>query len=127
MVGRKIISKEMGIPYQFLGKIAQRLARAGFMEIIQGAHGGYRLVMPPEQVTLLDVVEAATGELFLNDCVLEPESCRRSPTCSVHGVWQRARDQLRSTLREATFESLLNEEWCMSTATGASAGKEGDQ
>lgn len=114
VVGRMEIAKAMAIPEQFLGKIAQQLARSGFIEIIQGAKGGYRLLLPPERITLLDVIEAVTGEIFLNDCVMRPDSCFRSPTCSIHRVWEKARKQLRETLREATFAKILKEEVCFS-------------
>ena len=110
VVGRKEIAKAMEIPDQFLGKIAQQLARSGFIEIIQGAKGGYRLLLPPGKITLLDVVEAVTGEIFLNDCVMRPDSCFRSPTCAIHRVWEKAREQLRETLREATFARMLKED-----------------
>jgi Rrf2 family protein len=110
---RKQIAAEMDIPDQFLGKIAQQLARSGFLEIVQGAKGGLKLVVSPEQVSLLDVVEAVIGEIFLNDCVMRPESCQRSQACSVHQIWDKARSQLRDTLREATFASLLEKDSCV--------------
>ena len=106
------IARVMDIPNQFLGKIAQQLARAGIIEIIQGPKGGYRLLVSPEKLTLLDVVEAVTGEIFLNDCLLRPESCRRSPDCYVHQVWHKARNQLRETLSQASFAMLLAENSC---------------
>jgi Rrf2 family iron-sulfur cluster assembly transcriptional regulator len=117
VVGRKEIAKAMAIPEQFLGKIAQQLARSGFIEIIQGARGGYRLLLPPDKITLLDVIEAVTGEIFLNDCVMRPDSCFRSPTCSIHRVWEKAKNQLRETLREATFAKMLKEEICVPPLT----------
>ena len=110
IIPRKEISREMDIPGQFLTKIAQQLARAGILEIVQGTKGGYRLLVSPENLSLLDVVEAIEGELFLNDCLLRPESCFRSPSCGVHRVWEKARDQLRKTLGQATMENLLEEE-----------------
>ena len=113
VVGRVEIAKAMDIPEQFLGKIAQKLARSGFIEIIRGAKGGYRLLFSPNKLTLLDVVEAVTGEIFLNDCVMRPESCFRSPGCSIHRVWEKAREQLRETLKEATFAKMLEEETCI--------------
>ena len=116
IISRKEISKDMDIPDQFLGKIAQQLARAGFLEIIQGAKGGYRLLMKPEKITLLDVVEAVAGEIFLNDCLMNPASCSRSRACAVNAVWEKARKQLRATLREATFDKLLIEDLCIMKA-----------
>lgn len=106
---RKEIARTMDIPEQFLGKIAQQLSRAGFIDIVQGSKGGYRLVVPPQKLTLLDVVEAVVGEIFLNDCVMRPASCNRSNACAVHLVWKKARSQLRATLKEATFAGLLQD------------------
>ena len=107
LCNRKQIAAAMGIPGPFLGKIAQQLARAGYIEIVQGAKGGLKLAVSPAKLTLLDVVEAVIGEIFLNDCLLRPDNCNRSNSCAAHGVWNKARDQLRATLREATFADLL--------------------
>jgi Rrf2 family protein len=112
LCNRMQIAAAMDIPGQFLGKIAQQLARAGYIEIIQGAGGGLKLVVSPEKLTLLDVVETVIGEIFLNDCILRPESCSRSNSCAAHRVWYKARNQLRATLREATFADLLNDQNC---------------
>ena len=109
---RKKIADAMDIPSQFLAKIAQQLAHAGLIEIVQGSKGGLRLVIAPEKVSLLDVVEAVIGEIFLNDCLLKPESCNRHNACAAHVVWQKARKQLRATLRDATFAKLLQENSC---------------
>ena len=112
IVSRRDISKQMDIPDQFLGKIAQQLARAGLIEIVQGAKGGYRLRVSPSQISLLTVVEAVIGQIFLNDCLMRPGSCKRSTSCSVNKIWERARNQLRETLQGVSFEQLLQEENC---------------
>jgi len=106
VIPKKEIARTMEIPDPFLGKIAQQLSRAGVLEILQGARGGLRLLKAPESITLLDVIEAVMGEIFLNDCILAPNTCRRNTTCSVHVVWQKARSQLRQTLRETNFSML---------------------
>ena len=123
LCARRDVAERMDIPDQFLGKIAQQLARAGLIEIVQGARGGLRLVVPPDQVTLLDVVEAVIGEIFLNDCVMRPESCDRSHACAVHCVWAKAKDQLRRTLEEATFAVLLKENDCMAGSAGVAPAR----
>ena len=109
---RRDIAKTMDVPDQFLSKVAQHLAREGIIEIVQGAKGGYRLLVPPEKLTMLAVVEAVIGEIFLNDCVIRPEQCDRSSSCAAHKVWEKARDQLRDTLRETTFKQMLDDDTC---------------
>ena len=110
VIGRKEIAEAMDIPSQFLGKVAQHLARAGIIAIRQGAHGGYELVRRPEEISLLAVVEAIDGEIFLNDCLHQPDSCDRQTICSVHQVWARARRQLRDTLGDTTLAGLAEKE-----------------
>jgi Rrf2 family transcriptional regulator, iron-sulfur cluster assembly transcription factor len=110
VVPRREIARAREIPEQFLGKIAQRLARAGIVRIHQGAHGGYELTTPPDRLTLLEVVEAAEGSIVLNKCVLHPKTCSRTCVCAAHRVWSEARRQLRATLAAVTFAELAAQE-----------------
>lgn len=112
VVSRQDVAAYGNIPSHFLAKIAQQLSRAGIIEILQGARGGYRLAVPPEKLSLLDVIEAIIGEIFLNDCVIRPKSCHASSSCAVNNVWIKARNQLRQTLAGVTFAQLLEEESC---------------
>ena len=112
VVSRQDVAAYGNIPSHFLAKIAQQLSRAGIIEILQGARGGYRLLVPPEKLSLLDVIEAIIGEIFLNDCVIRPESCHASSSCAVNNVWIQARNQLRETLAQVTFARLAEEESC---------------
>ena len=115
LVSRKDIAERTDVPPHFLAKIAQQLARAGIIEILQGANGGYRLLADPEAITLLAVIEAIIGEISLNDCVGRPESCGISDICTVHRVWNKANQQLRATLQETNFATLAREEACCLT------------
>jgi Rrf2 family protein len=110
VVPRREIASARDIPEQFLGKIAQRLARAGIIRIHQGARGGYELVIPASRLTLLAVVEAAEGDLVLNTCVMHPRTCARTCVCAAHRVWSEARRQLRATLAGVTFAELAAQE-----------------
>jgi Rrf2 family iron-sulfur cluster assembly transcriptional regulator len=119
VVNRRVIAEAMDIPEQFLGKIAQQLARSGIVEIVQGARGGFRLLRSSDELSLLDVVEATIGEIFLNDCLMNPEICARSKACAVNKVWEKARKQLRETLDAATLDRLLESQSCMSPSLPA--------
>ena len=113
LVSKKNIAEKAEIPPHFLAKIAQDLAKAGLIEIKQGAKGGFSLSKEPKDISLLDVVETMIGEIFLNDCVARPSSCNSMSACGVHRVWITARDQLRKTLDEATFDKLIKEKTCI--------------
>lgn len=113
LTSRREIAVRSDIPPHFLAKIAQDLAKAGFIEIRQGARGGFVLLQEPETITLLAVVETMIGEIYLNDCVARPHSCKILANCTMHQVWMQARDQLRETLDRVTFDQLSKNKSCV--------------
>ena len=112
LVSRQEVATQAKIPDSFLAKIAQDLAKAGIITIKQGSKGGYSLHSDPETVTMLAVVEAIIGEISLNECTTRPQVCPASHDCSASLVWQHARNQVRETLRQATFASLARAGSC---------------
>jgi len=122
LTSRQEIATKADIPTHFLAKIAQDLARANFIEIRQGARGGFVLATDPSLVTLLEVVETMIGEIYLNDCVARPSSCKITYDCAVHRVWMTAREQLRDTLSKVTFDQLVKENSCIPTITVGDVG-----
>jgi len=118
LANKNDIAEQAEIPPHFLAKIAQDLARAGFIEIRQGARGGFVLLKEPKDITLLAVVETMIGEIFLNDCVARPSTCNVLNACGVHRVWLDARKQLRDTLRRATFDKLIQDKTCIPIISG---------
>ena len=113
LTSRQEIANNADIPPHFLAKIAQDLAKAGFIEIRQGARGGFVLLRNPDKISLLEVVETMIGEIYLNDCVARPSSCKVTYGCAVHRIWMEARDQLRNTLKAVTFDQLVEEGSCI--------------
>jgi len=113
LTSRQEIAQQADIPAHFLAKIAQDLAKAGFIKIKQGARGGFILLKDPAKISLLEVVETMIGEIFLNDCVARPSSCKVTYSCAVHQVWLDARDQLRETLGRVDFAQLVEKESCI--------------
>ena len=112
LTSRLEIARQADIPTHFLAKIAQDLAKAGLIEIRQGARGGFILRKNPAAISLLEVVETMIGEISLNDCVARPTGCKVSYQCAVHRIWLNARDQLRNTLRQVSFAQLTAEASC---------------
>ncbi len=112
-ISKQEIAESADIPAHFLAKIAQDLAKANMISIKQGAKGGYSLLKEPTDISLLEVVEVMIGEIFLNDCVGRPVTCNISNKCSVHKVWEIARDQLRETLAKVSLAELSENESCI--------------
>jgi Rrf2 family protein len=100
------IAKEMSIPPSFLAKIISQLSIAGLLHTSRGARGGVTLAREPNEITLLDVVEAIDGPILLNECVGDPGNCDFSDDCPMHPIWTDVQQSLVAHLRETNFAGL---------------------
>lgn len=85
--GEVVSAKEMAeryhLPVDLFGKVLQALARAGVVESVHGAHGGYCLQRAFEELTLGDVMEAIEGPLQLVRCQEHPDTCDQFTVCTI--------------------------------------------
>lgn len=110
IVFKKDICRTQNITPAFLTKIFQPLIKAGIVGSQRGVGGGFFLLKDPEDVTLLEVVQAQEGPLYLNQCLTREGACERDVFCPVHGAWREIRAELMSTLSRYTFAHLIREE-----------------
>lgn len=101
------IASEQKIPISFLAKIISQLALAGMLETSRGAHGGVSLALPPKEISMLAVVEAIDGPIWLNECVFNPSSCYFGESCPIHEIWCKTQADLVEKLKNTTFDMLL--------------------
>jgi len=59
----KDIASRCDIPHQFLEQIFNRLGKAGIIKSTRGKNGGYELANPPEQISVLHIVNALEGDI----------------------------------------------------------------
>ena len=101
------IADEQNIPASFLAKIVSQLSVAGLLQTSRGARGGVALARKPEEISLLEVVEAIDGPILLNECVSENSTCVFGSDCVLRPVFCDAQAELVSTLGSTTFGQVL--------------------
>lgn len=97
------IAREQRIPPSFLAKIISQLSIAGLIHTSRGARGGVTLSRSPEQISILDVVEAIDGPIQLNECTFSTENCPFGDECPIRDIWCSAQQELVGRLRSANF------------------------
>ena len=100
------MSEEEEIPDNFLRKIVPVLSKSGFIRTRRGVGGGIALAVEPDSISILDIIEAVEGKIFLNKCLIGPAMCHRSSWCKVHEVWYEAQEDLKVRLRSRTIAEL---------------------
>ena len=101
------IAQEQRIPPSFLAKIVSQLSVAGLLQTSRGARGGVSLARSPEEISLLEVVEAIDGPIYLNECVADRgANCIFGEDCPMRPVWCEAQAKLVEILKSTTFEKV---------------------
>lgn len=104
------IATTQKIPPSFLAKIISQLSIAGLIHTSRGAKGGVSLMRKPEEISLLDVVEAIDGPITLNECTKDRAECTFGETCPLHDIWCEAQELLVGKLSQTTFDQLVERE-----------------
>ena len=104
------IAVSQQIPSSFLAKIISQLSIAGLIHTSRGAGGGVSLARKPDEISLLDVVEAIDGPISLNECTRDPSICTFGESCPIHEVWCETQKEMVRKLQAATFDKLLERE-----------------
>lgn len=100
---REIVDTEQ-IPMPFLVQILQQLRTAGIVTSLRGSSGGYRLLRPASEISLLEIVEAVCPGLIASEPVVEVDSVAGSV---VRDVWRQLAVQQRELLQQLTLTDLL--------------------
>ena len=104
------ISTRHNIPKRFLEQILNDLRSAGVVESKRGVTGGYRLKIPPERVTLAEVIRYIEGPLAPVSCVsaryYERCSCPDEEKCGIRSVMKEVRDAIVKILENVTLAQL---------------------
>lgn len=106
IVYKRDICKAQDITPAFLTKILQPLIKAGIVGSQRGVGGGFYLARNPGDITLLDVLKAEEGPLYLNQCLIKEGSCNREFFCPVHGAWRTIREEFMVILARYDFATL---------------------
>ena len=103
------IAEDQQIPPSFLAKIVSQLSVAGLLQTSRGARGGVSLARDPEEISLLEVVEAIDGPILLNECVAGNGACTFSSDYPMKPIWCDAQSELVDRLRTTNFGLFVTE------------------
>ena len=114
-VSLKSVAAAENLPLAYLERIAALLKKSGLVTSTRGAHGGYVLAMPAEEITMDRVVLALEGAIAPMDCFFDDRDGRVA--CSHHSdgehcatklLWTRVQIGVIKSLQRTTLAELVD-------------------
>lgn len=91
------VAERRAIPVQFLEQLFATLRRDGLLLSQRGVKGGYTLARPPEEITVLEVVQALDGRVG-------------GEAAEAGGIWKEGVEALRDVFRSTTIADIARRE-----------------
>src|SRR5919106_4087434 len=103
------------LPLSYLEHLVAKLRDAGLVTSTRGAHGGYQLSRPPEEIEMLDVVQALEGPIAPMECFHEEREgkvlCSHETdggrACATKVLWTRVQGGVTKALAGTTLAELV--------------------
>ena len=115
-VSLKSVAAAESLPLAYLERIAALLKKSGLVTSTRGAHGGYVLALPAEEITMDRVVLALEGAIAPMECFIE-EGADGRVQCSHHDdsaqhcatklLWTRVQLGIIRSLQRTTLAELV--------------------
>jgi Rrf2 family protein len=109
------IAESESLPLSYLEHLVAKLREAGLVSSVRGAHGGYRLAMPADEIGMLDVVQALEGPITPMECfqadsegrVLCSHELDGDQACATKLLWTRVQGGISKALTGTTLAELV--------------------
>jgi Rrf2 family transcriptional regulator, iron-sulfur cluster assembly transcription factor len=115
--GRPVAARELAemerLPGDYVEQILLRLRRAGLVESVRGARGGYYLAREPDRISVRDVMSACEHQTFEVNCethLVDAERCRPDGQCSIRPVWHALQQRVDELLASVSLADLMKQE-----------------
>ncbi|SRR6266536_4344019 len=103
------------LPLSYLEHLVAKLRQAGLVTSVRGAHGGYRLARPADQIEMLEVVQALEGPIAPMECFHEVREGRvlcshetdGDRNCATKLLWTRVHGGITKALAGTTLADLV--------------------
>ncbi len=101
------IVKHSDIPRPFSRKILQILNKEGLLNSYRGKGGGFTLTLPPEKISLVNVMEIFQGPIKLNECKFKKSDCPHTSDCLLKKKIDEIEKEVIVKLKAITIASII--------------------
>ncbi|NMB17183.1 MAG: Rrf2 family transcriptional regulator [Firmicutes bacterium] len=107
----KTIAERQEISEHYLEQLMGNLRRAGLVNSVRGAQGGYELAFTPGEIKIGQIIRVLEGPIAPVECVEDgaDPACERFDSCATRLLWERLRDSMTEVLDSTTLADLCEE------------------
>ena len=106
------LSEKQNMSMSYLEQIFYKLKKAGIVQSIRGAKGGYTLASGEDKITVSQIIKALDGPISISNCDdpnLREKSCTGPSNCVTRVLWKELENSIDKILSDITLKDLRTE------------------
>lgn len=110
-MSQKEISRQVGSPEAFTGKILQKLKKSGIVKSIKGNSGGFCVDYSKlDEIRLIEIVDAIDGPQAYSGCIMGLSQCSDSKPCPIHHQYKSIKQDMIKMISNIKLSEMVRDE-----------------
>lgn len=110
-ISLKDIAKKLSLSDTYLEQLISHLRKAGYVNGIRGAQGGYELSKNPCNITVGEIIRTLEGPLAPSECVVDEDEpgCSKADYCVTRIIWEKIMEGINNVVDGITLQDMVND------------------
>ncbi|HBF35915.1 MAG TPA: hypothetical protein DDW50_01170, partial [Firmicutes bacterium] len=102
----KSVAERQNISDLYLEQLFAQLRKAGLIQSVRGALGGYVLSRPPAKILISEIMNVLEGSVEISDCI-DDTNCINMDYCATRLLWVKIKDSIDQVLESTTLADIV--------------------
>ena len=107
-VALTMVAERQQISLPYLEQIFQDLRKFGLVESVRGAHGGFRLSRPPQEIWIGDIISSVEEVVDITRCQTSDGCLKGYARCLTHDLWADLTSQIDGFLNSVSLNDVIS-------------------
>lgn len=99
------MAQDTQISEKYLEQLLGILRKAGLVDTVRGANGGYALAAAPENISVGQILRTLEDGLVIVDCI--SDGCCNQQHCATYDVWQKLYTAINGCLDNMSLSGII--------------------
>lgn len=101
------IAEQAHIAAPTASKLLKALVHGNLVESVRGAHGGYRLARPANEIPMAEIITVLEGPIAMTECAVHDGKCGIESDCDLRGNWQLINRAILGALENVSLADMV--------------------
>lgn len=107
------IAKMTGLSEHYLEQLLRQLKKAGLIDSVRGAQGGYYLARLPKDISIGEILVTLEEFFGPSECSISEGLCSRQGRCPARGIWSDLYASMMESVNNISLQDMIEKKYVL--------------